>query len=66
LTVEILGADTCAGDFNFDGIITASDLTIFLSEFGCLEDCQADLNGDDIVTATDLTLMLSLFGTLCP
>jgi len=66
LTVEILSADTCAGDFNFDGIITASDLTIFLSEFGCLEDCQADLNGDDIVTATDLTLMLSLFGTLCP
>lgn len=55
----------CAGDFNGDGVVNSSDLTIFLSQLGCTGDCIADLNFDGIVNTGDLTIFLSLIGTVC-
>ena len=55
----------CPGDFNFDGIITVTDLLDLLAEFGCREGCLTDMNGDDFVSTADLLTMLSIFGTLC-
>lgn len=56
----------CVGDLNGDGIRSASDLLILLTEFGCLEGCaQGDLNGDDKVTADDILTFLTVFETVC-
>jgi PKD repeat protein len=55
----------CPGDFNFDGIITVTDLLDLLAEFGCPEGCLTDMNGDDFVSTADLLTMLAIFGTLC-
>jgi hypothetical protein len=50
-------------DLNDDGIITTSDLLVFLGSFGCVgEDCIGDLNGDGLVNTFDLLIFLSLFG----
>ena len=55
----------CLGDFNFDGIITVTDLLELLAEFGCTEDCSTDMNGDNFVSVADLLSILAIFGTLC-
>lgn len=55
----------CFGDFNSDGVINASDLSLFLSQFSCSSQCYADLNGDLTVNSTDLSIFLGVFGTLC-
>lgn len=55
----------CLGDFDGDGNIGASDLLIFLSQFGCALNCSTDLTDDDVVGAADLLVFLSLFGTSC-
>jgi hypothetical protein len=55
----------CAGDFDNDGIVAASDLLILLAEFGCASSCAADLSGDDQTNVSDVLLFLSLFGTTC-
>ncbi|MFK7756368.1 MAG: M12 family metallo-peptidase [Flavobacteriales bacterium] len=65
IEVNILASEDCLGDFNGDGLITISDLSPFLSQFGCLENCTADLNGDGIVTIGDLSPFLASFGTSC-
>lgn len=56
----------CQGDLDNSGGITAVDILIFLSEFGCLGNCQADFTGDGVVNATDLVVLLGLFGQTCP
>jgi hypothetical protein len=57
----------CPGDFNGDGIRSASDVLVVLAAYGCDTDCgSADLDGNGFVTASDVLAMLSYFGTLCP
>lgn len=59
----------CIGDLNGSGDVGLSDLTILLSNFGCLAGCtfaQGDLDGDGDVALPDLTLLLSTFGQTCP
>ena len=57
----------CLGDFNEDGLRTASDILEILAAYGCMQDCgDRDLNNDGIVTAADILDMLSVFGTVCP
>ncbi|MDB4787102.1 hypothetical protein OAG26_00170 [Flavobacteriales bacterium] len=61
------GDDACAGDFNNDGVRTASDVLVVLAAYGCTEECgEPDLDGDGVVTAADVLAMLSYFGTFCP
>jgi hypothetical protein len=55
----------CPGDFNFDGIISVTDLLDLLAEFGCSEGCLTDMNGDDFVSTADLLSILAIFGTVC-
>ncbi|MFK7756640.1 MAG: BspA family leucine-rich repeat surface protein [Flavobacteriales bacterium] len=58
----------CAGDINYDGVVSSQDLSIFLSSFGnfCETDlCPEDLNGDGQVNISDLSAFLSSFGNEC-
>lgn len=58
--------DTCPGDFNDDGVRTASDVLVVLAAYGCEDNCgDADLDMDGYVTAADVLAMLSYFGTYC-
>ncbi len=56
---------SCPGDYNFDGLVNASDLLILLGNFGCAQDCLLDANGDDQVDTSELLLFLSSFGVMC-
>ncbi|MGF1565966.1 MAG: choice-of-anchor Q domain-containing protein [Flavobacteriales bacterium] len=55
----------CPGDFDGDFVVGASDLLIFLAEFGCPSNCATDLNGDDSTGTADLLVFLSVFGSTC-
>lgn len=56
----------CLGDFNDDGVRSASDVLVVLAAYGCSSDCgDADLDGNGFVTASDVLEMLSYFGTYC-
>jgi hypothetical protein len=55
-----------AGDFNNDGIVNTSDLTILLGNWGCTgANCIGDMNGDQQINSADLTLFLPVFGSTC-
>lgn len=57
---------TCPGDFNQDGIVNTSDLTILLGNWGCVgPNCLGDMNNDQQINSADLTLFLPLFGSDC-
>lgn len=55
----------CLGDFNSSGNVSAEDLLILLTGFGCTQSCSLDLDGDDTVGGSDLLIFLSNFGTAC-
>lgn len=63
---EIVEPTPCPGDFDGDGIVTAADLLLLLTAFGCQVDCAYDINGDGSTGVNDVLLFLSLFGTVCP
>ncbi len=60
---------SCKGDFDGNGLITASDLSDFLTLWGTsVTDCyslSADFDGDSLITSDDLSAMLVAFGTIC-
>jgi lysyl endopeptidase len=56
----------CPGDWNYDGLISVSDMLLCLSEFGCDTGCSYDMSGDGAVTTSDMLQMLALFGSSCP
>lgn len=61
-------ATACLGDFNHDGLIDLTDLTIILANYGSTTATadQGDLDGDADVDLTDLSGFLALYGTPCP
>lgn len=64
-------ARPCAGDVNFDGVQSLSDLAELLAHFGTcypngLYSPAADLNCDGCVTLQDLANLLATFGSPCP
>ncbi len=68
LKVDVVGA-TCKGDFDGNGLISASDLSAFLTLFGttvtnCYESI-ADFDDNIQIAAYDLSAMLAVFGTTC-
>ena len=52
------------GDFNLDGLIDTTDLTILGTNYGGVDVGWAggDVNGDGVVDTTDLTVMATYFG----
>ena len=60
-----VGAIDCAADFNFDGLINATDLAVILSDIGCTGSCAGDINADGLVNGSDIGIFLSLFGSVC-
>ncbi len=59
---------TVQGDFNLDGSVGLSDLTILLANFGLAEGAsysQGDIDTDGDVDLSDLTQFLAHFGTTC-
>jgi hypothetical protein len=54
------------GDFNHDGIVSTTDMLLFLGAIGCQSACgEFDLSGDNKVTITDMLIFLGLFGNGC-
>jgi len=62
--------ELCEGDFDGDGDVDGSDLTIFASDFGrtdCVDDCEGDFDSDGDVDGSDLAVFAADFGrTDCP
>lgn len=61
-------ASSCTGDLNGDQVISISDLTLLLSNFGTTSGAtpeQGDLDGDQVISISDLAILLSVFGTNC-
>ena len=60
----------CPEDLDNSGLITASDVLLALSQFGCSADevpegCSSDVDGDGIVGVNDILAVLSMFGSPC-
>ena len=65
-TLDPAEIDSCAGDFNFDGVINVSDLLLFMANYGCLSGCAPfDLTGDGVVNVNDLLIFMAVYGTSC-
>ena len=59
--------DDCPADLNGDGEVGGADLTIILSNWGCVDQgCEGDLTGDDLIDGADLTVVLSNWGLCSP
>ena len=52
------------GDANRDGSIDASDISVFILQFGNLGYYGADFNGDGSVDATDIIIIVQNFGLI--
>lgn len=67
--------DYCHTDYNSDNIMSSSDLTMFLSNFGFQANYSffnpfssiyiLDINDDNLVSSADLTLFLVSYGSSC-
>jgi GH35 family endo-1,4-beta-xylanase len=55
-----------AGDYNGDGIVDASDYTIWRSTVGSNSDLRADGNGDGVVDGLDYSIWRSNYGVTYP
>jgi hypothetical protein len=57
------GVGTSVGDFNLDGLVNGTDLSILAGSFGqSVGYASGDANGDGIVNGTDLSLLSSYYG----
>lgn len=58
----------CSYDFNGDGLVNGSDLSILLAQFDNSNTAgqAADANGDNICNGSDLSVLLAKFNTTCP
>ena len=60
----------CPADIDQSGLVTANDVLLALSQFGCSasevpEGCSSDVDGDGIVGVNDILTVLSQFGSPC-
>jgi hypothetical protein len=65
-------APECEGDFNADGDVDDSDLSVFSADFGRTDcgvptTCPGDFNNDGDVDGSDLAIFAADFGRIdCP
>jgi hypothetical protein len=55
----------CKADFNDDGDVDGSDLSVFATDFGrtnCSDDCEGDFDNDNDVDGSDLAVFAADFG----
>lgn len=65
-TAPVASGQSCRGDVDWDGVVSASDLTQVLAGWGpCSKSCSGDINGDGQVNAVDIAEVLATWGT-CP
>ena len=63
ISVSCTRCDDCPADLDGDGAVGGADLTIILSDWGCIgNDCVGDLDGNGEVNGADLTIILSAWG----
>jgi hypothetical protein len=55
----------CNADFNDNGTVDIDDFSIFLVEWGCMNECSADINTDGVVDLADFSWFLILFNATC-
>lgn len=55
----------CPYDFDANGFVGASDLTLLLTEYGCTASCDYDIDGDGSVGISDLLSFLNAYGVAC-
>ena len=60
IAITVAGPPPITGDFNGDGAVNASDLSVLLAQWG--GPGQADLNGSGTVDGLDLGMLLSNWG----
>ena len=58
-------AQSCNGDINGDGQVSASDLPVLLNSWGVIGSSPADVDGDGFVGPSDLSALLAAWGTAC-
>jgi hypothetical protein len=62
--------EPCEGDFDSDGDVDGSDLSVFAAGFGrtdCSGDCEGDFDTDNDVYGSDLSVFTADFGRIdCP
>jgi formylglycine-generating enzyme required for sulfatase activity len=57
--------DACRADFDGDGSVGASDLTILLNAWGTCDGCVADVDRSGTVDGADLTVLLGFWSGAC-
>lgn len=58
---------TCAGDFNFDGLVDDADFVLFVGYYNTLIDARGDLDGDGLTDDADFVVFASAYDALvCP
>jgi hypothetical protein len=71
-SIAYYGSCTCPGDFDHDGDVDGSDLTVFAADFGHTNcavptPCEGDFDRDGDVDGSDLAIFAADFGrTDCP
>ena len=68
LMLTVVAVLHCVSDLDEDGVVTLTDLSILLANFGTVSGAtpsDGDLDGDGDVDLTDLSLLLADFGESC-
>ena len=55
----------CPQDLVEDGIVDASDMLMFLANYGCVGDCIGDFNETGNVSISDVLSILAIYGSYC-
>jgi formylglycine-generating enzyme required for sulfatase activity len=56
----------CLAEIDGDGVVTGSDLSLVLGQWGPCANCDGDSNDDNQVDGIDLAAVLSRWGGTCP
>jgi len=63
--ISIIDESECPGDFDGNGFVNVTDLLIFITDLGCLNNCTTDMDGNGLVNIVDLLIFASVYGSEC-
>ena len=68
--LDVLSIPYCAADFDHDGDVNSTDMTLFMTGYGgaiCSNGCDGDFDSDGDVDGSDFTLFVKSYGKSgCP